>query len=458
MSQKKYAISLKERISYALGDVGCNFVWSVVASFLTLYYTDSVGIAAATVGTILLVTRLLDGLTDLGFGLILDKTKTKMGKARPWILWSTPMMALGLIALFSVPDSLGDNGKVVYAFLTYVFVAAIAYTASNLSYNTLLALMTDDQPSKISANSLRFIFTSLFVIVMAYIVPPMVEKIGWSMMAVIFACLATLCFAVTFFGVKERNKAAMQPAVQGTDKSLGAVQSFKLLFSNRYFYTICIMFLAYYINASIFNGMGVYVCRDILHDINLYGTLNACYMGAKFVLLLFVPFLATRYGKWKLMISGWSIVILGMFIMWVGSENVYMVMCGAILRGVGLGPISACLFTIIADAVEYGEWKTGVNQAGLTNSATSSGMKVGTGLGSAIVGWGLALGDYTPDLAAQTDYTLMFEAGVFFLLPIGFFVIALIAMYFTNIDKIYPQIIKDLNERHAKQAAAKAEA
>ena len=201
MAQKRYAISLKERVSYAIGDVGCNFVWSTVASFLTLYYTDSVGIAAAVVGTLMLVTRLLDGLTDLGFGLILDRTKTKMGKARPWILWSTPMMALGLIALFSVPESLGENGKIAYAFLTYIFVAAVAYTASNLSYNTLLALMTDDQPSKISANSLRFIFTSLFVIVLAYCVPPLVEKVGWSMMSVIFAILATICFLITFFGV-----------------------------------------------------------------------------------------------------------------------------------------------------------------------------------------------------------------------------------------------------------------
>ena len=214
------------------------------------------------------------------------------------------------------------------------------------------------------------------------------------------------------------------------------------------------MFLMYYINASIFNGMGVYVCRDILHDINLYGTLNACYMGAKFVLLLFVPFLANNFGKWKLMICGWLIVILGMTIMWLGAPNVYAVMAGSILRGVGLGPISACLFTIIADAVEYGEWKTGVNQAGLTNSATSFGMKVGTGLGSAIVGWGLALGDYNPDLSVQSDYTLMFESGVFFLLPIVGFVVALIAMYFTNIDKIYPQIVADLKERHAKAANA----
>ena len=452
MGKKTYAVSFGERFSYALGDVGCNFVWSVVAGFLTLYYTDSVGITAAAVGTIMLVTRLLDGLTDLGFGLILDRTKTRFGKARPWILWSTPMMAIGLILLFSVPDSLGDTGKIVYATATYIFVAAFAYTASNLSYNTLLALMTNDQPSKISANSLRFICTSLFVIALAYVVPPLVEMVGWSMMAVIFAILATCCFMITFFFVKERNVPEEKPKEHPKD-NIGAIESFKILFKNRFFFTICIMFLMYYINASIFNGLGVYYCRDVLHDINLYGTLNACYMGTKFVALLFVPFLANRFGKWKLMLSGWSIVILGMFIMWVASPNVYGVMFGALLRGIGLGPISACLFTIIADAVEYGEWKCGVNQAGLTNSATSFGMKVGTGLGSAIVGWGLAFADYNPNLATQTDYTLYCEQIVFFVFPIVGFVVSWIAMYFTNIDRIYPTIIKELNERKAKNAA-----
>lgn len=178
MQKNVYAISLKERLAYALGDVGCNFVWSVIASFLILYYTDSVGISAAVVGTLMLVTRLLDGFTDLGFGVILDKTKSKHGRARPWVLWSTPMMAIGLILLFSVPDFLSMNGKIVYAYATYIFLAAFAYTASNLSYNTLLSYMTTDQPSRISANSYRFLMTALLVIVLSYCIPPMTKHLG----------------------------------------------------------------------------------------------------------------------------------------------------------------------------------------------------------------------------------------------------------------------------------------
>lgn len=456
MEKKTYAISFGERFSYALGDVGCNFIWSTVAAFLTLYYTDSVGISAAVVGTIMLVTRLLDGVTDLGFGVILDRTKSRFGKARAWILWSTPMMSIGLILLFSVPDSLSETGKIIYASLTYIFLACFAYTASNLSYNALLTLMTNDNPSKISANSIRFMCTSVFVIILAYVVPPLVDVVGWSMMSVIFAVLSALCFLTTFFVVKERNDSVSiaTDSDKKQEEDLPVLESFKILFKNRYFYTICIMFLMYYINNAIFNGMGVYFCRDILHDINYFGSINACNMGAKFVSLMFVPFLANNFGKWKLMMMGWGAMVLGMAVMYLSSPHVEGVMAGAIIRGLGNAPISAGLFTIIADAVEYGEWKNGVNQVGLTNSATSFGMKVGVGLGSAIVGWGLAFGEYDPSLTVQSDFTLFTEQVVFFILPIVTFSIALVAMYFTNIDKIYPQIIKDLAERRSKAKEA----
>lgn len=449
MQKNVYAISLKERLAYALGDVGCNFVWSVIASFLILYYTDSVGISAAVVGTLMLVTRLLDGFTDLGFGVILDKTKSKHGRARPWVLWSTPMMAIGLILLFSVPDFLSMNGKIVYAYATYIFLAAFAYTASNLSYNTLLSYMTTDQPSRISANSYRFLMTALLVIVLSYCIPPMTKHLGWSMTAVIFAILASICFIITFTQVKERVGAITSPKDE-----VSGLEGFKLLFKNRYFFTICIMFVAYYVAQGIFFGLGVYYCRDVLGDVIYYGDMNLCYNICKIIGLVFLPVVAVKYGKWKVMLLGWFFMALGSFLLVLATSQIAFLYIGSIIRGLGGSLISACLFTIIADAVEYGEWKTGVRQAGLTNSATSFGMKVGTGLGTAIVGWGLAFGDYDGALTTQSAYTLQTETWVFIGVPTICFAIGIVAMIFTNIDKIYPQIIKDLEERKAQKAKA----
>lgn len=449
MKRNTYAISLKERLAYALGDVGCNFVWSVIASFLILYYTDSVGISAAVVGTLMLITRLLDGVTDLGFGYILDKTKSKYGRARPWVLWSTPMMAIGLILLFSVPDFLSETGKIVYAYVTYIFLAAFAYTASNLSYNTLLSYMTTDQPSRISANSYRFLMTALLVIILSYCVPPMTKYLGWSLTSIVFAFLATICFLITFKTVKERTGAITSPKDE-----VNGLEGFKLLFRNRYFYTICLMFVSYYVAQGIFFGLGVYYCRDVLGDVIYYGDMNLCYNVCKIIGLVFLPVIAVKYGKFKVMLLGWVLMALGSFLLIAATTNISFLYIGSIIRGLGGSLISACLFTIIADAVEYGEWKTGVRQAGLTNSATSFGMKVGSGLGTAIVGWGLAFGMYDGSIPTQSEYTLAVETWVFIAVPTICFTVGIISMLFTNIDKIYPQIIKDLEARKADKAEA----
>ena len=130
-------VPFPEKIAYGLGDAGCNFVWTTVGMFLTLYYTDSVGIAAGVVGTIMMLTRLLDGVSDLVMGTIVDHTHTRWGKARPWVGLMAPFMGLGLIFLFNVPTSLSDTGKIAYASVTYVLLAVVIYTACNLSYGTL---------------------------------------------------------------------------------------------------------------------------------------------------------------------------------------------------------------------------------------------------------------------------------------------------------------------------------
>lgn len=134
-------VSLGEKICYGVGDIGANLVWTTVASFLTIYCTDVAGIAAGVVGTLMLIARLFDGVSDLFMGIIIDKTNTRWGKARPWVLWSAPPLVISLIMIFTVPD-LGANGKAIYLLLVYIFLAA-GYALQHLilSYNTSLSLV-----------------------------------------------------------------------------------------------------------------------------------------------------------------------------------------------------------------------------------------------------------------------------------------------------------------------------
>lgn len=446
MKKQKYDLSFGERLSYAIGDVGGNFVWTTVASFLTLYYTDSVGISAGLVGTLMLFTRFLDGLSDLGMGVIIDHTHSRFGKARPWILWSTPMMVLGLIALFSVPEGLSSTGKFVYASITYVFVAAIAYTAHNLSYNTLLSLMTEDQKSRISANSLRFMGTGVVIIAISFVTPILSEKLGWTGMAVVYGICATICFMITFFFVKEKVKVIPK---NEEEKERVSIEEIKLVFKNRYFVPVAMIFIVNSIVNAMFVSGGIYFARDVLNNSGLYGTLTLLTRFPMIVGLVVVPTLANRFGKWKCMMSGFCLMIVGLAIIWIGGTSIPLVMLGVVIRGIGTAPVMSGMFSLVADVVDYGEWEFGVRQAGLTNSVTSFGLKIGTGLGSAIIGWGLALGGYNKDLVAQSASTLFAERLIYSGLPIIGVIICIISLYFANVDKVYGTIRKELDERHA---------
>lgn len=444
----KNKVSFKEKLAFGFGDVGCNFVWTTVSSFLTLYYTDSVGLSAAVVGTIMLLTRLLDGITDLGFGTILDRTHTRWGKARPWILWSTPMMAVGLILLFNVPMGLETTGKIVYASLSYVFVAAFAYTASNLSYNALLSLMTNDQQTRASASTIRFICTMITAITISSITIPLVKNFGWGTTSIIYAVLSVGAFMITFFGTKERYLPAK---AKTADEKISIVNSFKVLFKNRYFISITLLFVITYLMQGASGGIGIYFAKNILGDANLFGLLTMATMLPMIIGLPLFPILTKKIGKWKCMMGGLFLQVIGSIIVLLNPTSLTVVLAGLVIKGIGVAPNTAGLFAIVADAIDYGEWKTGVRQDGLTNSATSFGMKVGTGLGSALVGWGLALGQYNAALTTQTDSALNVIKFLYAGLPIIGLLLAVIFLGLTNIDKIYPQIKKDLEKQRGEE-------
>lgn len=191
-------VSLKEKLAYGVGDGGCNFVWTTIGSFLTLYYTDSVGISAAVVGTIMLITRLLDGVSDLGMGFLIDRTNTRWGKARPWLLWTSFPMGIGLVLLFSIPNSWSLQGKTIYAVISYIVMAVFIYTACNLAYNTLLSFVASDPNERVSMSSIRFFCTMGVVLIISYNTMNLVNRFGWFGMSVVFGIIATILLLVTF--------------------------------------------------------------------------------------------------------------------------------------------------------------------------------------------------------------------------------------------------------------------
>ena len=440
----------KEIIAFAVGDGGCNLVWTTIGSYLTLYYTDSVGLAAATIGTMMLLTRLLDGISDLIMGSIIDRTHTRWGKARPWILWTAFPMGIGLVLMFSIPGGLSDKGKLVYAVITYILMAVLVYTACNLAYNTLLSLEAPDPKDRVTMSSIRFFVTMSVVLFINYNCNNFVNKFGWTGMAAIFGGIAILLLLITFLGTKERtNLEQNMSETDSTEEKLSVGESFKLLFHNKYFWLLTVVFVINYTILGVNNGLRIYYARDVLGNAGLMGTLTLCFILPKLIGNLVYPYINKLLGKWKSMMIGYCIELAGVLIMAFTGTSFTTAVVGLVCLGIGGIPHNAGLFAMVADVIDYGEWKTGVRLDGMTNSVTSFGMKVGAGVGSAIVGWGLAWAAYDGKIASQTAATISGIKSVFTLVPAALIIVGLIALFFCNLDKIYPQIAKGLEERRA---------
>lgn len=433
-----------EKIAFALGDSGCNFVWSTMSFFLTVYLTDSVGIAAMTVGNIMLISRLLDGFTDLGMGTLIDNTNSKYGKARVWILRSAPFLSIGLIALFNVPESLTYTAKVAYVSVAYVFVAAFAYTATNLSYSALLSFITDDQQERATLTAMRFIAVVFTVIFISIFTPKLMASIGISKVSYIYGFISLVLLLITFFGTHERNVVE----VKEEDKT-SVKENIGILFKNKYFISVTLLYIALFTYNSLLNGSAYYFARDILGNGQYTGLLTiAISLPSLLVMFVYAP-LVKKFGKWKLMFVGAILVMAGGLVVGlsVTMQILPLTILGSIIRGLGTAPITVGIFAIVADIVDYGEWKSGVRIEGLTYSATSFGMKVGSGLGAALVGWLLAFAKYDSTLELQSDFTLTVMSWMYIYVPVIIAGLCLVILLSLNLDKEYDKISKDLKER-----------
>lgn len=432
-----------ERIAFGLGDAGCNFVWTTISMFLTIYLTDNVGIAAAVVGNIMIFTRLLDGVTDLGMGYIIDHTKSKYGKTRPWILRSAPFMGLGVILLFNVPSGFSDVSAIVYVTVIYVFVAAFAYTAANLAYSTLLSFITDNQQERSLLTTIRFICTMVAALMIAMVTPRLVPVWGYGKIAIIYGILSTILLLITFYFTKERN----QPVKK---ESIPIGEGIDALLKNRYFFSATILTVLLYVSSSLVSGAGIYFARDVMGNANYFGTITLVQMAPTLIALAFLPSITNKFGKWKTMILAAILQIVGALIIAISPETTTFVYVGTVFRGLGGVPLVVGLFSILADIVDYGEWKTGKRVDGLTYSASSFGMKVGTGIGSASVGWLLAFGNYDPNLSEQGALTISIFKLMYVYMPIIIAVMVIFVLLTLNVDKIYSTISEELKVRRAE--------
>lgn len=439
-------ISIGERFAYGCGDLGCNIIYSAMSAFLLFYYTDYAGVSAAAVGSIMFISRLLDGFSDLAMGVIVDRTKSKYGKARPWILRMAVPFAIAAVLLFSVPANLGDTAKLVYVFITYNLVSTIIYTAINVPYATLNSLITQDQYERGVLSIFRMILATCGSLIINGLTLPLVEYFGnnasaWTKTFIVFGVASIIVFLITFVGTKER--------VVSSKKEKNEIVPFKVgikaLFKNKYWIQITLCLVCIFIVFSINGGSSVYYAKFILGDEKLFAPINMTSNIAQIIAMFMVAPFIKKFGKRNVLISGSVILILSNIMFMVGEQSYFSIIFASIIKGIGNAGVGATMFAIVSDTIEYGEWKTGYRTEGLINSASSFGFKVGNGLGSAILGAILSIGGYIGSAAVQSDSALMAIKVCFIYLPIIITVLQIIIMSFYKLDKEYDNILEELN-------------
>ena len=446
MSKDSAKLSVKEKIGYGLGDTASHFVWDMVGFWILIFYTDVFGIPAAAAGTIMLIARFWDMLSDPLMGIIADRTNTRWGKFRPYLLWMALPYSVLAVLTFTTPD-LGPTGKVIYAGTTYLLLMTV-FTAINLPYSSLGAVMTSDSYERAGLNSYRFIFafagqfivtgTALFLA--GYFGRGNMAQ-GYQYTLMLFAAISFILFMITFKTTRER---VAPPRAQ--QKNLK--QDLKNLFRNGpwviLFFVGIVSFVMFAMqNLSIAYYFKYYVGQE--QSVQLFNVIGTV------ALIAGIPFskpLARRFGKRNVYMA--SSLISGLFFILLyipGNDNIYAVYILNVLAKFAYAPAVPLLWTMLADAADYSEWKFNRRATGLVFSAGTFAQKAGWGIGGALAGWMLAIFRFVPNVE-QTATALTGIKLMISVFPGVLYMSGAILLYFYAIDqKTCLTMQKELEQR-----------
>lgn len=443
-------ISMREKIAYGLGDTSCNIVVGLTTSLLTFFYTDYIGVSVQMIGLIILISRFFDGGSDVVMGLIVDRTRSKYGKARPWVLWASIPYAIGCVLLFTVPPA-SDMVKAIYIFITYNFIQTVCYTALNLPYSSLAALMTRNQYERGSINAIRMALSPFGRILATAVTLPLVKLLGndqraWIIAAAIYGAIALALLLFCFFGTKER----VQLAAEQADTKVPIGTSLKALLKNKYWALGLLLWAMLSVYMTLSGTSLSYYSKWILGNSLLTSPLYLAEQIPCIVLTFFIPLALQKVSKRNLALAGAIICIIGQIGLMFDDHSFAFAMVSAICRGIGQAPLMGVVFSFIADSVEYGQYKTHLRLEGLIYSAASVGSKLGGGLMSAAFGWILGWAGYDGLLTVQLDTTLRTISALFVWGPIIVWGVTAVILLFHRLEKEYPAIMKELSEREAR--------
>ena len=438
--EKKY-LKWYNKVGYGSGDVAGNVVYVLLSAFVMIYLTDTAGLNAGIVGTLMMISRLFDGFSDVIFGALLDRTNTRMGKARPWMLWGFVGCAGMIVAIFAIPTELGETAKYAWFFIAYTLLNAVFYTANNIAYSALTALITRNGSERVQMGSIRFMFafgTNLLIqsITVGGVAMFGGGAAGWRTMAIIYALFGLAVNTLSVFSVKELSpeELAGDDDTAQKEDTLTVLESAKMLLSNKYYLLILVVFLLTQVFTAMLN-MGIYFMKYILGDENLLGTFAWAINIPLIVGLLVTPIIVKKFGEmYRVNLGGYVIATLGRLGVLVAAyfHDIPLMLILSAVASLGMSPLQGTLNAMIAEASEHTWLRTGKRIDGLMFSCTSLGVKVGSGIGTAAAGWLLAASGYDGGVSMQPDSAIQMLYVMYVWFPLV--ANALIFLLLTRLD------------------------
>ncbi len=444
-------IPIREKIGYGLGDTATNLVWRTLMVFLPFFYTDVFGISAASVGTPLLVSRPGDGLTAFRMGFIADRTNTRWGKFRPWILWTAVPFGILTVLTFTTPD-LSYTGKLIYAYVTYSGLL-IVFTASNVPYSALTGVMSADPNERASLSSYRFFFaffggllTQGFNIYLVSYLGKGDDVLGYKLTMTIFAVISVILFLITFYSTKER---VIVPPTQKTRLR----DDFKDLLANKPWIILFFFGMLFVTLTTLKQGVTMFYFKYFVENIELATAFMVTGVAAAMIGAALTQKLVALFGKQQAINACLILAIVTSMLMYfAGPTNVIWIFILGLLTEFSTGPVITLFFAMLADTADYSEWKTHRRATGLVFSAGTLAIKFGTGIAGALTGWLLTVFGYVANVAQSPEALF----GIKLLISVFPAIAALLALsifHFYMIDDILlTRIQEELLERRNQTA------
>lgn len=466
MKEKRY-LTWFNKIGYGAGDVAGNMVYALLSSFVLIYLTDTVGLKSSVVGTLMALSKVFDGVTDVFFGNMIDRTRSRMGKARPWMLWPYIGNVICLIACFAIPASWGETAQYAFFFIAYTLLNGVFFTANNIAYGALTAMITKNENERVQMGSLRFIFAFATSLLIQSVTVNAVTALGggaqgWKWIAVIYALIGLVVNTISVFSVKELPESELvhqhdQNAPKG---NVGYIETARLLFSNKYFLLICGIYLLTHISNG-FVGIGIFFMTYVMGDANLLGTFATATNIPMIIGLLAAPTVIKKLnGMYKVNLAGYAIATLCRIMVIVSAQfgSVPLMLAFTALANIGMSPMQGDLNALIAACSEHTYLTKGKRVDGSMFSCTSLGVKIGGGLGTAITGWLLDAAGYIPNAAVQAESAMNMLNFMYLWVPMLISILITVLLSRIDVEKANRKLIARMEEsRRAKVDMVDAE-